>query len=220
MVLCRAVRLGCGGCSSAVLALVALGVVAAAGGWALTRALQPPGADAPRFTREDGVRAQQKILDLARQRVKSGSVVFSEAEINAFVSRHLEPDQLPLRDPVIRLRDGDVVEIVGTIPLGNLLRDSPLAPRAERFPAEWLARPVWLTVVARAEIATEPRHMLRLVPRRLEIGDQRVPAFVLRLVLDPSSLRLTRIALPPHVQTVRIERGRAIIQMASPPSRT
>jgi hypothetical protein len=47
-----------------------------------------------------------------------------------------------------------------------------------------------------------------------------VPAFALRLVMDPSSLRLMRIALPPEVQTVRIERGRVVIQATSSPSRT
>jgi len=184
------------------------------------KALQPPVAEAPVFTREDGVRAQQKILDLARHRVKGGPMMLSEAEINAFVSRHLDPDQLPLRQPMIRLRDGDVVEVAGTIALGKLLRESPLAPLVEHFPTEWLARPVWLTVVARAETATEPRPILRLVPRRLRIGDQRVPAFALRLMLDPPSLRLMRIALPSQIQTVRIERGRVVIQTASPPSRT
>jgi len=38
-------------------------------------------------------------------------------------------------------------------------------------------------------------------------------------MLDPSSLRLMRITLPPHVQTVRIERGRVIIQVTSSPPR-
>jgi len=184
------------------------------------RALQPPIAEAPAFTREDGLRAQQKILDLARHRVKGGPMTLSEAEINAFVSRHLDPDQLPIRQPVIRLRDGDVVEIAGTIALDKLLRESPLASLAERFPTEWLTHPVWLTVVARAETTTEPRRTLRLVPRRLRIGDQRVPAIALRLVLDPPSLRLMRIALPSQIQTVRIERGRVVIQTTSSPSRT
>ena len=217
----RAVRMGCGGCSSTVLAFMAVTTVVAVGGWAMTRMLQAPVVEPIPFTRDDGVRAQQKIVDLALHRARSGPVLFTEAELNAFVARHLDPAELPVRDPVIRLRGDDSLEIIGTVALGRLMRESPLATLAEILPAWWLARPVWLTVAAGATVSTERRHILRLEPRRLLIGRQRVPAFVLRLLLDPSSLRLMRIALPSEVQTVRIERGRVIIQQAtSPPSRT
>jgi len=200
---------------------MAVTAVVAVGGWAMTRTLQAPVVETVRFTRDDGVRAQQKIVDLALHRARSSPVLFSEAELNAFVTRHLDPAELPIRDPVIRLRGEDTLEIIGTVAVGRLVRESPLATLAEVLPAWWLARPVWLTVAAGATVSTERRHILRLEPRRLLIGRQRVPAFVLRLVLDPSSLRLMRIALPPEVETVRIERGRVIIQQAtSPHSRT
>jgi hypothetical protein len=217
----RAVRLGCGGCSSTVLAFIAIAALVALAGWAVTHTLQAPDVEAPRFTREDGVRAQQKILDLALHRVRSGTVLFSEAEVNAFVSRHLDPTELPVRDPTIRLRDGDILEIVGTVALGRLVRESPVGALADMLPAGWLARPLWLSIAARAVMSREPRHTLRLEPRRLLLGRQRVPAFMLRLMLDPSTLRLMRIALPAEIQTLRIERGRVVIQQAtSPPSRT
>ena len=213
--------MGCGGCSSTVLGLMAVTAVVAVGGWAMTRTLQAPAVEAVRFTRDDGVRAQQKIVDLALHRARSGPVLFSEAELNAFVTRHLDPADLPIREPVIRLRDEDSLEIIGTVALGRLVGESPLATLAEILPARWLARPVWLTVAAGATVSTEGRHVLRLEPRRFLIGRQPVPAFVLRLVLDASSLRLMRIALPAEVQTVRIRRGQVIIQQAtSPPSRT
>ena len=216
----RAVRLGCGGCSATVLGLIAVAAVVAAGGWAVTRTLQAPPVEPTSFTREDGVRAQQKIVDLILHRVRDRTVLFSEAEVNAFVSRHLDPVELPVRDPIIRLRDGDILEIVGTVALARLVRESPLASLAEMLPAGWLARPIWLSIAARAATSTEPRRMLHLEPRRLMLGRQRVPAFMLRLMLDPSSLRLTRIVLPPEVQTVRIQRGRVVIEATSRPSRT
>jgi hypothetical protein len=199
---------------------MAVAAVVAVSGWAVMRTLQAPAVEATRFTREDGVRAQQKIVDLALHRVRGGTVLFSEAEVNAFVSRHLDPADLPVRDPMIRLRDGDILEIVGTVALGRLVRESPLATLTEMLPAGWLARPLWLSVAARAATSSEPRRTLRLEPRRLLLGRQRVPAFMLRLMLDPSSLRLMRIVLPPEVQTVRIERGRVVIQATSPPART
>jgi len=195
--------------------------VAVTGGWVVTRALEAPVIEATRFTREDGIRAQQKIVDLALHRGRRDAVLLTEAEVNAFVSRHLDPAELPVGEPVIRLRDNDTLEIIGTVALGRLVRESPVATLADILPRWWLARPVWLSIAARAATSSERRPVLRLEPRRLLIGRQRVPAFVLRLLFEPSSLRLMRIALPPEVQTVRIERGRVIIQQAtSPPSRT
>jgi|RhiMetdeSRZDD1v2_1073273.scaffolds.fasta_scaffold01993_19 hypothetical protein len=184
------------------------------------RMLDTPTLEPVRYVPADGVRAQQKILELARRRARSGGVVLTEAELNAFVSRHLEPADLPLRDPVIHLRGDDTVEIAGTLTVARLLHESPLGRLADTLPGGWLARPVWLTVVARTTVVTEPRRVLRLDPQSVALGRQWVPVIMLRLVLDPSSLRLTRIALPTDVQSVRIERGRVLIEATSPRSRT
>jgi hypothetical protein len=196
-----------------------LGLGAGLGAWGVARSLQSPAADPVAFSAEDGARAQQKIFELARRAPRADAVVLTEAELNAFVRRHLDPADLPLRDAVIRLRGDDVVEIAGTVPLARLLRESPLAPLADGLPAGWLARPVWLTISARGRLEAEPRRTLRLDVRRLAIGRQRVPALALRLVLEPASLTLTRIALPRDVQAVSIERGRVVIQTLSSPGR-
>ena len=210
-----------GACSSTVLGLMAVTAVVAAGGWAVTRTLQTPVVEPVRFTREDGVRAQKKIVDLALHRGRRDPVSLTEAEVNAFVSRHLDPAELPVRDPVIRLHDGDVLEIVGTVPLGRLVRESPAAGLAEILPARWLTRPMWLTIAAHAATSVDGRRTLRLEPQDVLIGRQRAPASALRLLFDPSSLRLMRIALPPEIQAVRIQSGQVIIQPATlPPSRT
>ena len=213
-------RLGCGGCLSTVITLAAVGLLVAGTGWAVMRTFQAPAVEPAPFGPDDGPRAQRKIVDLARGRPRGGVVVLSEAEVNAFVSRHLDPADMPLREAVIRLRDAGVIDITGTLPLDRLLHESPLASIADALPSRWLARPVWLTISTRARMTTEPRPALRLDARRVAIGRQRVPAVVLRLVLDPASLRLTRIALPPDVRTVRVERGRVIIQTTLPPPRT
>jgi hypothetical protein len=200
--------------------VLVLGLLAAAGAYAVLKSLEAPGGAPPHFTRDDDVRAQQKIVDLARRRPRDATVVLSEAELNAFVSRHLDPADLPLRDTVLRLLGDDLVELTGTTPVGRLLQESPLAPLTSVVPSGWLARPVWLTIGAHATIATEPRRALRLDVRRVVIGGQRVPAVLLRLLLDPSSLRLMRITLPPEVRALRIERGRVLIETTSLPPRT
>jgi hypothetical protein len=211
---------GCRGCLSTLVGVLAIGVLVAGAAWGVMRMLDTPTLEPVRYAPADGVRAQQKILELARRRTRSGGVVLTEAELNAFVSRHLEPADLPLRDPVIHLRGDDIVEIAGALPLARLLHESPLGRLADTLPAGWLARPVWLTVVARITVVTEPRRVLRLDPQSVALGRQWVPVIMLRLLLDPSSLRLTRIALPTEVQSVRIERGRVLIEATSPPSRT
>src|SRR3989442_2960375 len=107
----------------------------------------------------------------------------------------------------------------GSVSFGRLMNESRFEGFEEALAAGWVARPIGLAVGARGRISTEPRRALRLDARRVVIGRQRVPALVLRLMLDPSSLRLMRVTLPPHVQAVRIERGRVIIQVTSSPSR-
>jgi hypothetical protein len=203
-----------------LIGVLAIAVLVAGAAWAVMRMLDTPALEPVRYAPSDGVRAQQKILDLVRRRARPGGVVLTEAELNAFVSRHLDPADLPLRDPVIRLHGDDVVEIAGTLPLARLLHESPLGNLTDALPAGWLARPVWLTVLARTTVVTEPRRVLRLDPQRVTIGRQRVPVILLRLVLDPSSLRLTRIGLPTEIRSVRIEPGRVLIEATSSPSRT
>ena len=213
-------RLGCGGCLSTLLTLTAVGVLSVATGWAVVRSLQTPAVERVSFAPEDGARAQRKLLDLVRGRPRGGPVVLSEAEINAFVSRHLDPADLPLREPVIRLRDAGGVDITGTVPLERLLHESPLGSLTDVLPTHWTARVVWLSVSARARTTAEPRRSFRLDTRRLAIGRQRVPTILLRLLIDPARLGLTRIALPPAVRTVRVESGRVVIETTSPPPRT
>src|SRR5256885_2737388 len=155
----RAVRLG--GCLSTVVGFLAVVLLAAAGGWVVIRLLQAPIVEPVPFSPEDGVRAQQKIVGLVRRSTRAGSVVLSEAELNAFVSRHLDPADLPLREPAIRLRGDDLVNIVGTVSLGRLLNESPLAPLAEALPAGWVARRIRLAGGARSGASTSPPHAVR-----------------------------------------------------------
>jgi len=214
------VRLGCGGCLSTLITLTIAGTLAAAGGWGLMRCLQTPARDAITFTREDGTRAQRKLLDLARERPRGENLVISEAEVNAFVAYHIDPADFPLRDPTIRLREGDGVDITGTVTVERVLRESSLASLADLLPSDWAARPLWLTVNARSRLVTDRRRTLRLEARRLAIGRQRVPSVLLPLILDPSMLQFMRIGLPRDVQAVRVERGRVIVEKTSPRPRT
>ena len=176
-----------------------------------SRALQDPGIVSVRPPAEDAARAQQKLFRLVRGGGRD-PVVLSEAEVNAFVSRNVDPRDLPFDEPVIFLREGDVVEIVGHIPLGRLLEESPLGLGRGLLPARWSTRPIWLRVTSRATFEREPRPELRLDPRRVTVGQQQIPAVALRILFDPTRLRFVRMPLPDSVADVRIQSGRAVIR--------
>ena len=203
-------RVGCGGCLTTLVILSLLATVGTSL-WGTSRALQDPGIVPVRTTAEDAARAQQKLFRVVRGAARD-PVVVSEAEVNAFVSRNVDRRDLPFDEPLIFLRDGDVVEIVGQMPLGRLLADSPLGLMAGLLPEPWRARPVWLRVTSRAKFEREPRPELRLDPRRVTIGQQQVPAVALHLLFEPARLRFVRMALPDTVADVRIQGGRAVIR--------
>src|SRR5688572_15100909 len=82
-------RLGCTGClgtliSAALVALLLGGSAAVA-----FRMLAAPDSEAPVTSAADGSRAQQKLFSLARQNRRGATVALTEAEVNAFLDRHL-----------------------------------------------------------------------------------------------------------------------------------
>jgi len=187
--------------------------------WGTSRALQNPGVAAVRPSAEDAARAQQKLFRIVRGAARD-VVVLSEAEVNAFVVRNVDGRDLPFADPVIHLHDGDVVEVVGQMPLGRLLAESPLGVVAGLLPERWSGRPVRLQVTTRAQFEREPRRQLRLDVRRITVGQQRLPAIALRLLFEPARLRFVRVPVPDTVTDVRIQSGRAVIRSTSSRERT
>ena len=206
------------GCVTTLLVLGLL-ISVGAGAWGMARALQDPEDVTVVFTAEDAARAQQKLYRLVRGAARE-SVVLSEAEVNAFVSRNVDPRDLPFAGPTIFLRAHDVVELAGRVPLGRLLSESPVALLANLLPPAWLARQVSLRLATHAAFELEPRRQLRLDVREVILGQQRLPTFTLRLLFEPASLRFVRIVLPDTVADVRIESGRAVIQPISSRGRT
>jgi hypothetical protein len=212
------VRVGCGGCLTS-LVLFALLATIGTSVWGTSRALQAPSIAPLRSTAEDAARAQQKLFRLVRGAARD-PIAVSEAEVNAFVSRNVDRRDLPFDEPLIFLRESDVVEIVGQVPLGRLLTESPFGFVGALLPERWSARPVWLRVTSHAKFQREPRPHLRLDPRRVTVGEQRVPAVALRVLFEPSRLSFVRMAMPDTVADVRIERGRAVIRPTSSRERT
>ena len=211
-------RLGCAGCLGGIVVALGLAVVVGAALWGFVLVRQDPDVPVVVTTAEDSARAQQKVFQLvARARGKSvGSVVFTEAEVNAFVSRQLA-GQVPLSSPVVRLLAGNTVELFGRVPARRLLIDSPLSWLSEVLPSGWGSRDVWLRIRAHATLeAVGPRPRLRFEPTEFAVGQLPLPTVMVRLLLDPGTLAIFRWSLPEHVEAVTIDAGRATIRVASP----
>jgi hypothetical protein len=210
-------RAGCSGCL-ATLVGVALGTLLIGGVLTITvRILALPEGGAPVTSAADGTRAQQKLVALARQGRRPETVTLSEAEVNALLARHVvEVRGARLAGLSARLVGGDRMELRARTPLGLALDEVGVGALAGALPASWRARPVHLRVGARLTVdeAAGPRQ-LRLDVDDFAVGRQRLPAPILRLLVDPATVALLRWRLPEHVERVGIEPGRVVIRTAS-----
>jgi hypothetical protein len=215
-------RLGCGGCLGGLLGVVLMAAVLVAPVWLGYRMLQSPIEPIPTPTATEGLRAQQKLYQVAAgpgtgRAARDGAVVLTEGEVTAFLSNHLAPTaDLPFSVVVARFIARGDAEIAVELPLRQLLSEGPLGSFRDALPTAWLARPVWLKL--RGDFVVEPRatagarRALRFDVEMFWIGRQRVPAMLLRLLLHPGALRVLRWPLPDRVDAVVVEPGRLIIR--------
>ncbi|MGH7277272.1 MAG: hypothetical protein ACREJG_01140 [Candidatus Rokuibacteriota bacterium] len=185
-------------------------------------------ADAPERrlvvgTDAEAGRAERKIYEAVRgTRARRGGepIMLSEAELNAFVARHVvEAVDAPLDHLTLKLVGDGVVELQARMPLYRVAADPPLSYVTELMPTRWQAYPVALRLRAHLRVedadGDSRRRILRLQPEGFWVGRQRLPTVMARLLIDPAALRMLRWRLPRAVDDVDIERGRAIIH---PPS--
>jgi hypothetical protein len=212
-------RLGCG---LAVPLAVALLGLAGASLWVGSRLLREPDVTAAAGTSEDGIRAQQKIFEIARgepprRGARPHQVIVTEAELNRFLSKHLvEVARMPVVFSALHLAGDGVVEFKGLLPLRDLVSAS-LA--ANLVPTTWLDRQVWLHLNARASLVVganrSQRRYLRFDVQRLAIGWQPLPGLLLRLLPSPGLQGLLRWRMPESVEGITIEPGAVVIKTSS-----
>jgi len=208
-------RIGCLGCLTMIF-LVALltGTV-----WMGLRAFQEPALVVETPSESDGVSAQKKLLDLARGRTpKSGPVLLSQNEINAFLGRHLaESTSLTLAGMALRLRDDGALEFKGSLPLRRVVGARRVSGFSDVVPSGWLDRSVWLRFRARPRVEQTKtgRRYLYLDVERFAVGRQPLPTLFLRLLLDPVTLRMLAWPLPAGIGSLKIEAGQVVLLPAS-----
>lgn len=215
-------KLGCVGC----LTMLILAAALAATFWGTVQALREPTLQPIEVTAAEGVRAQKKIFEIARRGARRADktrepVILSEGELNAFFSRHLqESTELPLTKIRVRLAGDGVARFHAQLPLRHLLAESPLSAIGDVLPGAWLDRGMWLRVDLRPRLEPEPlrperRRHLRLDVTAFAIGRQRLPVVLLRVLLDPSALRVLRWRIPDGIDAVTVEPGRVVVRTAS-----
>src|SRR5262245_9206675 len=183
-------KLGCFGCLTLIVVglivvVVALGVI-----FLSTNIFTPPDVRQVNFTRGDGYAAQQKLYEVVRrQSGQSGRhdpIGISEAEANAFLSRHLEQSGLPLTPIVVRFERGQLV-IQGRTALRHLIKGPPFAQLLPYVSDKRLEEPVWLTV--RGTIRVEGSGNSRQGKYEISdfaLGKQPLGSSLLWLLLGPS----------------------------------
>lgn len=208
-------RLGCGCLIGVILIVVLVG----GAGWFCYQTLQDPRLPAITTTAADSQRAQEKIYSIvSRSGPRGRPVELSEPEVNAFLARNLvDVADLPLTELRVDLSQPERARIAGRTTLGALLTEPPLSAIRDVIPSSWQGRTVWLQLAAtpRVEKSDGRRRYLRLVVEEFAVGRQRLPALLVRLLLEPGTVRLLRWPLPDTIEDVRIDRGRVVVRPAS-----
>jgi hypothetical protein len=168
-------RLGCASCLSAAVGLALLVLIVGATFGIGARILGQPTITPVVTTPADGSRAQQKLFELTRRRRgHAETVIITEPEVNALLTRHLvEARGVQLGAPSARLLGGDRVELAGYRPLGRILEEISLGAVGSVLPARWRDRPIWLRVGAHIRV----RRATCGWPSCAGVGRQRIPAW-------------------------------------------
>jgi len=207
------------GCSGCLVSVVLLGLTTLLVGGLIgvgARILAASGDSDPVTSPGDGTRAQQKLFDLARQTRRGHTVTLSEAEVNGLLAHHLvEAGGVRLAGLSVRLIGNDRLQLRARSPLVQVLDEVALGAVADALPETWRARPVQFRVGGRLRVEGGPPRQARVEIDEFTVGRQRLPAPVLRLLVDPAAVGLLRWRLPDHVERVEIEPGRVVIRAAS-----
>lgn len=211
-------RLGCLGCL--FFGIIVLGVVIIVmGGVVFAPSVFTPPERLPtavEWSAADGYRAQQKIYEILRRDTNRSSrtdpLFFTEREINAFLTRHLdEVEGLPVSPLVVRLTPGIAV-IQGKTKFKAILRGVPFNYLAGFLPASQIERPVWVEIRCRVALEhgriRKEREFLRLEPVEFRVGTLEAGTWFVSWVLGQ---KLLRWPVPRIIHEVVVEEGRAIV---------
>jgi hypothetical protein len=208
-------RIGCFGCLGVVLLLLVVVALALGGVFMSTNLFAAPTIRAVPYTRNDGYSAQQKLFELVQRQAgrsaRRDPVVFTEAEANAFLSRHLDQAGLPLSPIVVRFTKGEL-QVQGQTQARNLLKGPPFAQLLPYVKTSKLDEPVWVTVRGTVSIdGTGNSRTGHLSITDFALGKQPLGPFLLSILLGPSGGGLLQWPVPAAVDAVKIGDGQLFV---------
>ena len=208
-------KLGCFGCLLLVVALLVIVVAGLGVIFLSTNIFSAPEVRPVPFTRLDGYAAQQKLFEVGSRQLGRSSrkdpIILTEAEVNAFISRHLEQSGLPLSPIVVRLQRGEVLA-QGQTQFRNLIKSPPFAQIARYLADKRLDEPVWVTV--RGRVAVDGKgssRQGRVEVDQFALGKQHLGSVLLMLLMGPSGGGLLHWPVPAVVDEIRVGDGNLTI---------
>ncbi len=194
--------------------------------WVGSRVVAAPGRAPVVGTEEDGFRAQQTLFELVRrgatrrppgQRARR-DYVLSEAELNAFLARHLgRVTGLSLTDLAVGLVGSGIIEVRGRLEMSEVAGESGSA-LLEYLPESWRKAGAILTLRGPLRLETETARgqakALRFDTAEAYVGRQRVPVLAVERLVAAGE-QLSRWSVPNSVSAVIVEPGRVVIQTDS-----
>lgn len=208
-------KLGCFGCLALIVAILVIVVVGLGIIFLSTNIFSTPDVRPVPFTKNDGYAAQKKLFEVAsRQSGRSSRrdpILITEAEANAFLSRHLEQSGLPLSPIVVRFTKGEILA-QGQTAFRNLLKGPPFAQIAPYLSMRRLDEPAWVAVRGRIKIegTGNSRHGSVEVTQ-FALGKQQLGSILLLLLMGPSGGGLLQWPVPAVVDEVRVGEGQLTI---------
>jgi hypothetical protein len=208
----KSARRGVAGLMIAVALAVAVG-----GAVVLERALDWPEATGPLAPDpQAGLRVQSVLAQLLLREAGLSSrqdpLVLSAAEVNAFITGHVEVRDAPVW-PVRVEVDPAGVELAGATTLGRLVQAGLGSALARMLPRSVGDYPVW--VGARGRVALGSPGQAEFLAHTATIGRQRVPVSVLWRAVGGRPRALVW-RMPRIVERVDIEPGRLLIYTRRP----
>jgi hypothetical protein len=210
-------RVGCFGCFFLVSALLACLVVAGGVIFLSENLFSEPDVRPVSFSKSDGYLAQQKLYEIVQRQSSRSSrkdvIRISEAEANAFLSRHLERSGIPVSPLIVHFEEGQF-RVQGQAPLRSLFKGPPFAQILGFFPDSRLDRPVWVTIHGRILVEASTSASTRTASidvTRFELGRQLLGSFLLYVMMGPSGGGLLRWPIPGVVDSLQIGEGQLAI---------
>jgi hypothetical protein len=210
-------RLGCFGCLFVIVAILVLVVVGLGIVFLSSNIFSTPEVRTVGHGRGDGFASQQKLFEIVQRQAGHSSrrdpVRISEAEANAFLSRHLEQSGLPLSPMAVRFSRGQLT-VQGRTPLRNLFKGPPFAQIAAHISDRRLDQPVWVTVRGQIRVKAAGRGDTRRGELEIEdfiLGTQPLGKFLPTVLMGPSGGGLLGWTLPSVVDDVQIGDGHLVI---------